>query len=81
MRYGLAAVAVDEEELGGVQLRVLQAILKKLNVRSTIPTAIRHGPKEMGGLELYDLRTEVGLESIKNFRDAIYSNSENGKLI
>ena len=81
MRYGLAALAVDEEELGGVQSRVIQAMLKKLNVQSTIPTAIRHGPKDMGGMDLYDLRTEVGIESIKFFRDAIYSNSENGKLI
>jgi ribonuclease HI len=61
---------------------VLQSILKKLNVRSTIPTAIRHGPREMGGIDLYDLvRTEVGIESIKFLRDAIYADSESGKLI
>ena len=29
MRYGLAAVATDEEALGTVQSRVIQAILKK----------------------------------------------------
>jgi hypothetical protein len=81
MRYGLAAVATDEEVLGTVQSRVVQAILKKLHVQSTIPTAIRHGPAEFGGLEIYDLRTESGIESIKFFRDAIYSGSENGKLL
>lgn len=67
MRYGLAAVAVDEEEVGGVQSHVIQAMLKKLNVQSTIPTAIHHGPKDMGGLELDDLRTDVGIKSIKFF--------------
>ena len=28
MRYGLATVAIDEEELGSVQSRILQSILK-----------------------------------------------------
>ena len=81
MRYGLAAVATDEEALGTVQSRVVQAILKRLHVQSTIPTAIRHGPHEFGGLEIYDLRTESGIESLKFFRDAIYCGSENGKLL
>ena len=81
MRYGLASVAIDEEELGSVQSRILQSILKKLHVQSTLPTSIRHGPREYGGLELYDLRTEVGIEAIKFFRDAIYANSETGKLL
>lgn len=51
MRYGLAAVglALDEEELSTVQSRIIPAILKKLHVQSTISTAIRHGPRELGG--------------------------------
>jgi hypothetical protein len=81
MRYGLAAVALDEEVLGTVQSKVVQSILKKLNVQSTIPTAIRHGPAEFGGLDIYDLRTESGLEAIKFLRDSVYSDSENGKLL
>ncbi|KAI2512158.1 hypothetical protein MHU86_2245 [Fragilaria crotonensis] len=81
MRYGLATVALDEEELSTVQSRIIPAILKKLHVQSTISTAIRHGPRELGGLDLYDLRTEAGIESLKFFRDAIYSESENGKLL
>ena len=81
MRYGLAAVAIDEEELGSVQSRILQSILKKLNVQSTPPTSIRHGPCKYGGLELYDFRTEAGIEALKFFRDAIYANSETGKLL
>ena len=76
MRYGLAAVALDEEILGQVQSKVVQSMLKKLHVQSTIPTAIRHGPAEFGGLEIYDLQTEAGLEAIKFFRDSIYSESE-----
>jgi hypothetical protein len=81
MRYGLSAVALDEDELANVQSCILQVTLKNLNVQSTIPASIRHGPKELGGLELYDLSTEAGIESIKFFRDALYADSENGRLL
>ena len=81
MRYGLAAIAVDEQALESVQSRALQSMLKHLGIQSTIPTAIRHGPVEFGGLGLYDLRTEAGIEALKFLRDSVYSGSENGKLI
>ena len=35
----------------------------------------------MGGLGLYDLRTEAGLEALKFFRNSIYSRSEAGNLL
>ena len=60
---------------------MVQSILKRCHIQSTIPTAIRHGPAEYGGLDIYDLRTEAGLEAIKFFRDAVYTGSENGKLL
>ena len=81
MRYSLAALAVNEEALSGVQSRVLQSMLQKMHFPSKIPTSIRHGPVEMGGLGLYDLRTEAGLEALKFFRNSIYSESEAGNLL
>ena len=33
------------------------------------------------GLDIYDLRTDVGIESIKYMRNAIYSDSAAGRLI
>ena len=81
MRYGLSAIALDEELLGQVQSKVVQSILKKWNVQSTIPTAIKHGPAEYGGLDIFDLRTEAGMEAINFLRDSVYTGSENGKLL
>ena len=81
MRYVLPAISVDEEELGAVQTNILAAILNKLGHSSKTPTAIRHGPLEMGGLALIDLRTEVGISQIKYMRNAVYSDTEPGKLI
>ena len=73
---------LDEEiTIGQVQTKVVQSILKKMHVQRTIPTAIRHGLAEFGGLEIYDLWTEARLEALKFFRDAMYSGLENGKLL
>ena len=81
MRYSLPAVAVDEEALGIVQNRILKVMLQKMHVNGNLPTSIRHGPIEMGGLGMYDLRTETGIEAIKFLRNSIYSDSEPGNLI
>jgi hypothetical protein len=81
MGYVLPALSVDEEELGKVQSKILAAILNKLGHSSKLPTEIRHGPLEMGGLALTDLRTEAGIAQIIYMRDAVYSETESGKLI
>ena len=72
MRYSLAAAAANEEELSGVQSQITRAILQKLHIRSTIPTALQYGPLELGGLGLYDLRTELGIETLKFLQDSLY---------
>jgi hypothetical protein len=56
-------------------------MLQKLHISNTIPTSLRHGPVELGGLGLYDLRTEAGIEAIKFLRNSLYSDSEAGNLI
>ena len=81
MRYVLPSLAVDEEELATVQSSILSTMLNKLGFSSKTPTAIRHGPTEMGGHDLMDLRTEVGISQLKYLRDSIYSDSEVGKLM
>jgi hypothetical protein len=81
MKYVLPALAVDEEELQPIQSKIIPVILQKLGYSSKLPTEIRHGPIEMGGLNLMDLRTEIGISTIKYMRNAIYSGSETGNLM
>jgi hypothetical protein len=81
MKYVLPALAVDEEELAPIQSKILPVMLQKLGYSSKLPTEIRHGPIELGGLALMDLRTEMGISTIKYMRNAVYSGSETGKLI
>jgi hypothetical protein len=81
MRYVLPCLAIDEEELGPVQTQVISAMLQKLGYSSKLPTAIRYGPAELGGLEFLDLQTELGISTLKYMRNKIYSNTEAGKLM
>ena len=81
MRYVLPALAVDEEELAPIQSKILASMLQKLGYSSKIPVAIRHGPVELGGLALIDLRTELGISNLKYMRDSIFSDTEVGKLM
>ena len=81
MRYVLPVMAIDEEELATLQTQVLQLMMNKLGYSRTTPIKIRHGPSAMGGLDLYDLRTKVGICQLKYFRDSVYSNNEAGKLM
>ncbi|KAI2512852.1 hypothetical protein MHU86_1641 [Fragilaria crotonensis] len=81
MRYSLAAIAADEESLKTIHTNLMASLLQKLNVSSHLPTAIRHGPKLFGGLDLYDVQTEAGIEAIKFMRDSVFSDSPAGKLI
>ena len=81
MKYPLPAMAVDEEELNCIQTSVIPAMLQKLGINRNLPTAIRHGPTEFGGMALLDLRTELGIETIKYLRNAVYAQSATGLLI
>ncbi|KAI2512440.1 hypothetical protein MHU86_1893 [Fragilaria crotonensis] len=81
MQYVLPCLALDEEEMAPVQTQVITSILQKLGYSSKLPTEIRYGPSELGGLDLMDLRTELGISTIKYMRDSIYSGTEAGKLM
>jgi hypothetical protein len=52
LKYGLLALAVDEEELAPIQSKILPVMLQKLGRK--LPTEIGHGPIELGGLALMD---------------------------
>jgi hypothetical protein len=52
MGYVLPSLAVDEEELYPVQSHLLSVVLRRLGFSSKTPVALRHGPREMGGLRI-----------------------------
>jgi len=81
MLYSLPAIAAKEEDMESVQTNILAAVMNKLGASRTTPAAIRHGPTELGGLNIIDLRTEIGIAQIKFLRNATYADTEAGKLI
>ena len=81
MRYSLAALAVDEEELHLLQQKIAPTILQRLGASEKTALAIRHGPKEFAGMDITDLRTELGVEMIQCLRHSVYARTEVGKMI
>ena len=64
-----------------VQRDLVETALQKMGASKTTPYPIRHGPPELGGLNIPDLRTETGIARIKFLRSAIYGDSEAGRLL
>lgn len=83
MMYSLPAVSCPEEGLHSLQTNLLGVLtLQKLGASSKTPIKKRHGPYELGGLNIMDLRKETGKTRIKLLRDAVYSSdSEAGRVI
>lgn len=81
MGYVLPCLAVNEEELHKVQSKIMAAVMQKLGLSSKTATALRHGPVDMGGLGIHDLRTEMGIAQLKIMRNAIYAGTEVGKMM
>lgn len=79
--FPMPAVAATEEHLASVQSKWISALLRKLGASRNTPTAVRHGPLELGGMNIVDLRTETGIARIKYMFNAVYRRSESGRLL
>ena len=65
MKYVLPVVAINEEELSTIQSIIIAMMLNKMECARNMPTEIRHGPVEMGGLDLMDLCTKLGISQLR----------------
>jgi hypothetical protein len=81
LKYPLPAIAINEEKFEPVQSKVIASLLRKMGAARHTPVPIRHGPIELGGLNLLDLPTELGIARIRYMFDAIYRKSETGDLL
>jgi hypothetical protein len=74
--YCLPALSVNK-----VQSKIILAMLRKMHLAGNLPTSIRHGSLALGGLDIFDMRTEMGIENLKFLRNAVFSKSAAGDLI
>ena len=56
-------------------------ILPKMKICRTTPSALVHGPKEYGGLEIKDIHTLQGIAHVKAILEEASSQSATGKLL
>jgi hypothetical protein len=81
MRYVLPTLAVDEECLEQVQRPVIGPFLNHLGYNRNMPRAVVFGPKHHGGIGLYDMRTEMGVETITMLQESLYRMDSVGEMI
>lgn len=61
-------MAVNKEEFQAIQSKAVPTILQRMGASSKTPTVIQHGPLDYSGLEIIDLATEYGIETIQSIR-------------
>ena len=81
IRCVLPTLSIDEKHLEEIQTRSIEALLIRKGFNCHFPRRITHGPQAWGGLGILDIKTEGGLSQIKEFRHALYGDSEPGKLM
>ena len=81
IHYVLPALSIDEKHLEEIQTRSVEALLIRKGFNRHFPRQSTHGPQAWGSLSILDIQTEGGLSQIKEFRHALYGDSEPGKLM
>jgi hypothetical protein len=66
LRYGLHVVTAEATQLEKMQAKLIQVLLPAMGYNRHMPTAIRHGPMELCGIGLLDLRTLIGSTKVQH---------------
>ena len=79
-RYVLPAVSIDQKHLDEILTRSVEALLLRQGFNRNFPRRVYHGPQAWGGLGILDIKIEE-ISQLKEFRHAIYGDSEPGTLV
>ena len=59
----------------------MAAILQKLGMNRSFPWKVAFGPKELGGMALYDKSMDQGVKQMSHFLDHCFAQDPVGNLI
>jgi hypothetical protein len=62
IQYPLGATCFTEKQCHQIQTKYLPYALSKMGINRTTATAVRHGPAYYGGMEVFNLETEQGVQ-------------------
>jgi hypothetical protein len=79
--FPLPTLATDEENLEPVQTPIISPLLQKLGYNRNMPREVVFGPKTLGGINLFNLKTEYGVEAISFLQDSLYRRDDVGIML
>jgi hypothetical protein len=81
IQYPLGATCFTIKQYHKLQAKYLPAFLSKMGINQMTPTAIRHGPPHLGGMDIFRLDTEQGIQHTKLIITHFPKEDEVGKLL
>lgn len=81
MRYPLGATCFNKKQCNKIQARYLPTFLSKMGINRMMAKAVRHGPLELGGMDIFNLETEQAAEHMKLIVSHIRKGDEVGDMM
>jgi hypothetical protein len=81
IQYPLGATCFTIKQCRKLQAQYLPIFLSKMGINRMTPTAVRHGPLHLGGLDIFRLDTEQGIQHTKMVIGHLRKDDEVGKML
>jgi hypothetical protein len=81
IQYPLGATCFNSQQCHQLQTKYLPYFLSKMGINRTTATAVRHGPACYGGLEVFNLETEQGVQHASLIVSHLRKEDEVGQML
>jgi hypothetical protein len=81
IQYPLGATCFTPKQCSKIQSTYLPTFLSKMGINRMTSTAVRHGPSIYGGMDIFHLETEQGVQHSKLVLAHLRKNDEIGRML
>jgi hypothetical protein len=81
IQYPLGATCFTQQQCDRIQSKYLPTFLSRMGINRSTATAVRHGPLELGGMDIFSLGTEQGIQQTKMLLSHVRKQDQVGKLL
>jgi hypothetical protein len=81
IQYPLGATCFTSQQCQRLQAKYLPTFLSKMGINRTTATAVRHGPLQLGGMDVFNLETEQGVTHTNLVISHLRKNDEVGQML
>ena len=81
IQYPLGATCFTKKQCGKIQAKYLPTFLSKMGINRMTATAVRNGPSDLGGMEVFQVETEQGVQHTKLMIAHLRKKDEIGRML